>query len=523
MSSNRILTSLLVSLTLTTVGAQDPIALPKLVVNITIDQLRTDYMEAFLPLYGENGFRRLLKEGRQYPNAQYSSYKPDRASAIASIATGATPYENGIVGQYWLNRKTLQPIYCVYDEEQKGTQKASPHNLIVSTISDELKSATEGKAIVYSIAPYSDAAVLSAGHAADGAIWIDDKTGKWCSSLYYSALPSWAQTINEQEPLYQRLKRITWEPTNEMVGNFSYFLSGGIKKPFKHKFDGVTCVSDFKSCGLVNEEVSKMAQACLKHSLLGNDDITDYLSLTFYAGNYKKAPSSETSLELQDTYVRLDKALNDVFDAIEQHVGIDHSFIVVTSTGYVPEEQTNPAKYQIPSGTFYINRTAALLNMYLAAIYGQGQYIEANYNSELYFNYKLLEQKQLKLSEILERSRDFLMQTNGVKNAYTADQLQQGEGIPGLNKLHNAYNPHCSGDLLIQIIPGWHLVNENTRLNKLIRESYVPFPIIFLGSHIQSGIIDTPVSTECIAPTLAKAIRIRAPNACSTKPIPGIH
>lgn len=524
MGNSRILTSLLASLALTNLGAQTETALPKLVVNITIDRLRSDYLDAFLPLYGENGFRRLLKEGRRYPNAQYSFNKTDRASAIASVATGTTPYDNGIVGSYWLDRNTLQPVYCVSDAEQKGlltTQKLSARNLRVSTIGDELKSATESKALVYGIAPYGDAAILSAGHAADGAFWIDGVTGKWCGTSYYGTLPVWVQAGNASARA-QNLKKVVWEPSDEWVGSFNYFLSGGLKKPFRHKFEGAECVDNFKKSGLVNEEVGKMTRACLENSLLGNDDIPDYLAITFYAGNYKDSPINEMPLEIQDTYVRLDKVLGELLETIDKRIGMERSLIVVTSTGVAPEEQDDPGKYRIPTGTFYINRTAALLNMYLSAIYGQGQYVEATYGSELYLNHKLLEQKQLSLRDISERARSFLIQTGGVKNVFTSEQLQQG-GVLELNALHNAYNPNCSGDILVQVSPGWRLVNENTRLNQLVRASYVPFPIFFMGCNVPAATIDTPVSVECIAPTLAKAIRIRAPNACTTAPIPGIR
>ena len=172
---------------------------PRVVVNILVDQLRSDYLNAFMPLYGQEGFVRLLHEGRVYTQAEYPHYHPDRASAVATLATGTTPYNHGIVGMKWLNRETLRPVFCVDDAKYAGVQTAdatSPSYLGVSTIGDELKVATEGKALVYAIAPYRDAAVLSAGHAADGAVWIDDRTGQWCTSSYYAqSLPTWAAVL----------------------------------------------------------------------------------------------------------------------------------------------------------------------------------------------------------------------------------------------------------------------------------------------------------------------------------------
>ena len=157
-------------------------SVPRLVVGITIDQLRSDYLNAFMPLYGEGGFKLLLEKGQVYSNVQYQHAPIDRASAIASIVTGTVPYNHGIIAEEWMNRTELHTNFCVEDRAHKGvgtTEGTSPKNLLVSTIGDELKVATKGKALVYSVAPYREAAVLAAGHAADWAMWIDNPSGKW--------------------------------------------------------------------------------------------------------------------------------------------------------------------------------------------------------------------------------------------------------------------------------------------------------------------------------------------------------
>ena len=196
---------------------------PKLVVNIAIDQLRTDYLEAFAPLYGSDGFKMLFAKGMVYANASYPFSPIDRASAVAAIATGTTPYYNSIIGARWLDKETLRPVFCVDDSKYGGylTQDcSSPKNLGTSTIGDELKVATNGGAVVYAVAPFRDAAVLSAGHAADGALWIDNNNGYWCSSNYYfKTTPSWIQAYNNIHS--NSIDNKTWEPVNTLSGNFS--------------------------------------------------------------------------------------------------------------------------------------------------------------------------------------------------------------------------------------------------------------------------------------------------------------
>lgn len=526
MEKSRILTTLFAGLALTNINAQTVPAVPRLVVNITIDQLRTDYMEAFAPLFGEGGFKKLLNESRIYNQVEYSSSRLDRASAIASIATGATPYDNGIVGTRWLDRETLLPVECVDDKSFEGIgtdEKSSANRLIVSTISDELKVATAGKSIVYAIAPFKDAAIIGAGHAADGAVWMNDRTGEWCTSKYYGTLPGWARTYNEYKPLGKRIKDYAWEPSSDLVGNFNYFLSGGMSEPFKHKFEGDGAIMHFKESGPINDEVADLAVTCIQGTQLGVDAVTDYLAITFYAGNYKHLAAADSPMELQDTYVRIDNALSRILKEVDKKIGFANALFVITSTGYVDNKIEDLSKYNIPSGTFYINRTAALLNMYLIAVYGQGQYVEACHGSEMYLNHKLIEDKQLNFSEILERCESFLIDISGIKDVYTSTRLQLGAWTPGISKFRNGYNPKCSGDILIEVSPGWTLLNENTNETHYSSEAYVPFPLFLFGSDIKPEKIETPITVERIAPTLATCLRIRAPNACSATPLERIR
>ncbi|MBP5381236.1 MAG: alkaline phosphatase family protein [Bacteroidaceae bacterium] len=508
--------------------AQKAPEVPRLVVNVVIDQLRTDYMEAFSPLYGDKGFHRLMGQGRVYSQAEYPFANPDRASAVACLMTGATPYENGIVGERWLDRSTLLTVGCVDDDEQTGyytTDKVSPVNLGVSTITDELKVSTEGKALIYAVAPERDAAIFMGGHAANGAFWMDDETGFWCSTSYYGGYPSWLTYYNKSSHAAQRIDQIVWNPSDDFVGEFNYFVSGGTKKPFRHPFKGDRRFRQFKASALMNEEVNDFVSHCLQNTLMGVDAVTDFLSVSYYAGNYDHKTVAECPMELQDTYVRLDAQLGRLIDMVEQKVGRERVLFVVTGTGYSDTEQTDAdlSRYRIPSGDFYISRAQWLLNTYLSAVYGQGQYVEACLGNQFYFDLKLIENKGLNLGEMLERSADFLIQLSGVRDVYTSQRLAQGAWTPGIRSLRNAYNPKCSGDILVQVAPGWRLVNEQTHERIPQRDSYMGFPLYLYGLDIKAEVIKTPVSVEHIAPTLAQCMRIRAPNGCSASPLTGIR
>lgn len=520
----RLLSSLIVLLAVTGSNAQDAPQVPSLVVNIVIDQLRSDYLDAFTPLYGQRGFQRLKEQGRFYSQAEYPFSSPDQASAMACLMTGTSPYANGIVGDRWLDRQTLRPVFCVDDETYPGIltdEKSSPKHLAVSTIGDELKVSSEGKSLVYSIAPTREAAILGAGHAGNGAFWLDDWTGKWATTCYYDNYPEWATEYDKLSSLEDRIGDIHYEPLNEQVVNFHYFVSTGAKvKPFSHKFKSGRKFREFKATACVNDEVNHFAKHTIEKAGLGTDAVTDLLTLTYYAGTYDHQSAIGYGMEMQDTYARLDRQLEELFDFIDEKVGSDKTLFVVTSTGYFDsEEMMDLSKYRIPTGVFSITKAQALLNMYLIAVYGQGNYVETAIDNQLYLNLKLIENRNLNLTEVLDRCSAFLIQLSGVKDVYTSQRLALGAGTPGISKLRNAYNPKCSGDILIQVSPGWVLKNEDTHDQSLSRESYLSFPLFFLGAGIVPEKVRIPVSIDQVAPTIAQTLRIRAPNACPQAPL----
>ena len=428
---------------------------PRLVVSITIDQLRTDYLDTYAPLYGDEGLRKLLTEGKVFTNGAYNFTPVDRASAIASLYTGTVPYYHGITAYEWLDKETLRPQNCVRDQKIGY----SPQFLGTSTLSDELKMATNGLAKVFAFAPTPDAAILSAGHAADGAAWIDN--GKWHTTTYYHPLNLW--------------------------------LSGFTRL--------------YQSVADVNQDVTNAALQCVEQNSIGNDDKTDLLSLTYEAG---------TQME---SYIELDRTISVLLRGIERQVGRDRVLFVITgTTSREEEEEGNQERYRIPTGTFYINRTANLLNMYLGAVYGSAKYVEFCHKNHIYFNHQLLRQKNIQIGEISRRSQEFLLQISGVRNVYTASQLLTSDSYL-LESIRNGFNVEKCGDLIVDIAPGWKLINEDTSEKSTSRSAHVPFPIIIYGAGTKAERIQTPVTVDRIAPAIARAIRIRAPNACSAEPL----
>ncbi|MCD8283019.1 MAG: alkaline phosphatase family protein [Prevotella sp.] len=434
------------------VNAQQLRPSPRLVVNITIDRLRTDYLERFAPLYGQDGFRRLLQEGRVYQSVNYTFSPVDCASAVTCIATGASPHYNNIIAQQWLTRSNLKTAYCVYDKQYA----ASPVNIACSTIGDELKVATDGKALVFGVAETQDAAILSAGHAADGAYWMNNAGTLWTTSAYYSsASGQWVKAYNSQ--------------------------------------------SSARKDASANEAVARLALACISDYAMGKDDTPDYIAVTLSAspGFGIGQPNNPESV-----YKALDAAIGTLLSGAEERAGKGNVLFVLSGTGYAEEPNIDYKKYKIPTGTFYINRTAQLLNMYLSAVYGGGTWVEAYYKNQIYLNRSLIDNYRVSYTEIVQRSKDFLSTTAGVSSVSDTP-----------------YDTAITGDLWIELKPGWKIINEETNESYQCRTAFIPFPVIFFGANIEAGYIDKEITPEHIAPTVAKAIRIRAPNACNAPPL----
>ena len=517
-----LLTSLITVLTFTGLQAQSLPTAPKLVVGLTIDQLRTDYLEAFSSLYGERGFKRLWKEGRVFHNAEYTFSGVDRASAMAAIYSGSTPSVNGIISNRWMDVATLRPVNSTDDAAFMGyytDQTCAPTKLLTSTIADELKIATQGKGIVYAIAPFCDAAIFAAGHAGNGAFWINPTTGKWSGTTYYGEFPWWASQYNDRQAIDSRISSVTWEPV--FPRGMYTFLPDWRDVVFKYKFDDDrnNKYRRFIASPFVNDEVNALAEEALNKSSIGMDDITDLLALTYYAGNYNHKSTQECAMEMQDTYVRLDRSIGSLLDLIDRKVGLHNVIFCIASTGYADPEAPDLGLYRIPGGEFYLNRCATLLNMYLMATYGEGQYVETYYNQQIYLNHKLIESKQLNLAEIQNKSADFLIQFSGVNEAYSAHRLLSGPWSPQIELARNGFHRKRSGDLLIDVLPGWTIVEENVTDSRVVRHADVPAPLIFLGGGIKPETIRVPVNITRIAPTLSSAMRIRAPNACTATPL----
>ena len=519
----KILTSLLAVLAIAKLDAQHHV--PKLVVCITVDQLRGDYLEYFRHTFSERGFKRLMNEGVSYHNIRFEFSDIDQASAFATLFTGSNPSFHGISGDKKYDFVDNRELSVLHDPEYLGNytrDNYSPAQLLASTVGDELKIASLGRSDVYAIAPDAESALLSAGHAANGAFWIDNINGKWATTTYYKELPWYVDRYNNgRESLSARLDKQVWTPAlpADAYSALPYTVDNGT---FRYTFNerAADCYPNLKTSALVNEEVNRLALQFLEYGAFGTRQCPDLLAITYYAGNYLRLMDKAYTLEIQDTYRRLDKNIEHLLDAIDRKAGLSHTLIVFTGTGYYKSTEDYPGTLRLNRGSFYPKRCVALLNMYLMQLYGQKNWVTGYFNKQIYLNRKAIDESQWAIEEIQSRAAAFVAEFAGVQNVVTDCALRNGIWNESSAHLYNGTHHQGRGDLIIELQPGWKINTETPgEKTATVRNNAVITPLVFMGNGLKPKYIYREVKATEVAPTVTHILRIRPPNATPDTPL----
>lgn len=498
--------------------AQNPAPeIPKLVVGITIDQLRGDYLEMFRHTFGNKGFNRLLNNGLVYSNVRYDFPNLDKATSITTIYTGANPFSHGIIGEKKYSIEGSRELSSFFDDRYLGnytTDKVSPFPIKVSTLTDELKIASGGQSHIFAFAPDIAQAIASGGHAADGAYWLEDTKGKWATTTFYTnRQPIVDQQNRNSQSLTYTLSGITWRPAIdiELYRAFPYTRN---RYNFQHHFgsEKVNPIRLFKHSPFVNKEVNDIAMKMIESGRMGKKLNPDFIALTFYAGNYPNALDKNYSIEIQDTYYRLDQELGRLLDLLDASVGLKNCLIFLVSTGYFNEQEVIPEGVATSGGDFYPDRSQALLNMYLMALYGREQWIKQYYNRQIFFDKKLIEDKKINFAELQQLAAEFLMQSAGIEDVVTSHQILHTAYDRHIQYFRNGYHKGISGDLLLQLQPGWQEIDPLSKERQRNCSNAMIAPLIFFGNDIKPQKVQRTVDATEIAPSVAYRLRIRAPN-----------
>ena len=519
----KFISSLIAILVVTNLQAQQQT--PKLVVCITVDQLRGDYIEYFYNTFGEHGFKRLMNEGAVYHNLRFEFANVDQASAFATLFTGSNPCTHSITRSQAYDFERLREVSVLYDSEYLGNftrDNYSPKRLLASTIGDELKIASKGQSEVYAIAPDAEGAILSAGHAANGAFWIDDTNGKWATTTYYKGVPWYVEKYNNgHESLSVRIDAMDWRPTLP-IERYTALPYVQDKNAFSYSFKSktVNCYPRVKSSPFGNKEMNRFLFQFLEYGALGTRSCPDMLSVTYYAGHYFDNMSKEYTHEIQDLYIQLDKDIEELLHALDRKVGLKNTLIVLSGTGYFKSNEGLAENLQLGGGEFHPKRCTALLNMYLMAVYGQKNWVNGYYNGQIYLNRKAIEEAKIELATFQDKAAEFLSEFSGVARVTTDMTLRSGTWNEDVADFQRGTHHIGRGDLIIGLQPGWKINDEelNGKVSQ-VRNNAVQTPLIFMGAGIQPQHIYREVKATEVAPSVTHILRIRPPNACRDYPL----
>jgi len=503
---------------------------PKLVVGIVVDQMKMEYLYRFQNDFSKNGFNRLFNKGFVFYNMQYNYMPTYTAPGHASIYTGTTPATHGIVGNEWFSRKLGKDVYCTDDataetlgEGTKEEGAMSPKNLLATTITDELRLATNFKGKVIGMSLKDRGAILPAGHFANWAFWYS-KTGSFISSTFYGKeLPQWVAQFNNEKHYMTYINK-GWDLLKPEA---AYNESLVDDNPYEGKLNGAKPVFPYdlkamyalkNDAGILratpygNDLLEEFAKVAIQKEQLGQDDVTDFLTVSFSSTDYVGHVLGPRSRELQDTYLRLDLTLADFLTYLDKTVGKDNYLLFLTAdhAGAENAKFLNDHKYNVIN----IDSKEITKGLRKFSVDTFGDDLVLNYsNFNLFFDKDKIKAKGLLLDSVSKAFSDYLMTQEQVKRVYTESDILADTGNDYyLDCIAKGYDATQDGDLVILEKPGY-IEYGSTGTSHGTPYSYdTHVPLLFYGWNIKAGEThDRKVITE-IAPTIAQKIKIAFPN-----------
>ncbi len=507
---------------------------PKLVVGIVVDQMKMDYLYRFSDDFSASGFKRLMNDGYVFHNMHYNYMPTYTAPGHASIYTGTTPAVHGIVGNEWFSSSTGKEMYCTDDASVAtigdGTAKEgemSPKNLQTTTITDELRLATNFKGKVIGISLKDRGAILPAGHFANWAFWFS-KTGAFISSTFYGEkLPNWVTEFNNNKN-YLRYINKGWnllkpiETYNESLADNNVYEGklNGAPPVFPYNLKEMYDKNDagiLRSTPFGNNLLADFAKQTIENENLGSDDVTDFLTVSFSSTDYVGHILGPRSLELQDTYLRLDETLADLLNYLDQKVGKNNYLVFLTAdhAGAENAKYLNDNKYKVTN--VEPKEIRAALKQFSIATYGEDLILNySNYN--LFLNKAILKSKGLDVASVKNGFKTFLQTQEQVKKVYTNDEINANSGNDlFLNSISKGFDASQNGDLVILDKPGYIEYGQTGTSHGTPYSYDTHVPLLLYGWNIPKGAShDKKVITQ-IAPTLAQLLQIAFPNGTESE------
>ncbi|GGI25130.1 alkaline phosphatase PafA [Pedobacter mendelii] len=509
------------------------VARPKLVIGLVVDQMRWDYLYRYYNRYSNGGFKRLINEGFSLENT-FIPYTPTyTAVGHTTIYTGSVPAIHGIIGNDWYNVETKKNIYCTEDSSvvtigstPSSEGNMSPKNLLATTITDELRLATNFKGKVIGISLKDRGSILPAGHAANAAYWYQGSTGNWITSSYYmKEVPTWIADYNKLK-LANKFYAKNWEtlyPINTYLNStsdekdyegktstFPHTLAQNIDK----NFDAI------RSTPYGNTITLDLAKLAILSEDLGQDNITDFLAISCSSTDYVGHAYGPNSIEAEDTYLRLDKDFEEFFNYLDKKVGKGNYTVFLSADHGVAHVPAFMKENKLPAGIVSDRDIVFKLNAFLNNKFKVNNVVLKSMNNQIIFDHDKTDNGTVSFDVIKAASIEFLKRIDGFTNVIDISRIAQTT-LPEVQKkmITNGYNARRSGDLYYILDPNWF----NGSSTGTTHGSWNPYdahiPLVFMGWGIKPGASNKTHYMTDIAPTLAALLHIQMPNGCVGEPI----
>ena len=508
---------------------------PKLVVGIVVDQMKMEYLYRFSDDFSANGFKRLMDNGFVFHNAHFNYMPTYTAPGHASIYTGTPPSVNGIVGNDWFSRKLGKGMYCTEDDSVKtignGTAKEgamSPKNLQSTTITDELRLGTNFKGKVIGMSLKDRGAILPAGHFANWAFWFSG-TGAFISSTFYGEkLPDWVTEFNNQKNYLPYINK-GWsllKPAadyNESLPDDNPYegkLYNSDKPVFPYNLEemyekndaGVICSTPFG-----NNLLADFAKKAIEKEELGKDNVTDFLAVSFSSTDYIGHILGPRSMELQDTYLRLDLTIADFLNYLDKTVGKDNYLLFLTADHACAENANHLKDHKYDVKNVPSKDISKSLKDFSSTTFGVNLVVDYS-NFNIYLNKELIKTNGLDLVKVKQTFKDFLMTQEQVKKVYTEEEILASTGNDYyLNFINNGYDVSQNGDMVVLDKPGYIEYGATGTSHGTPYAYDTHAPLLFYGWKIKPGESFDKKEITQIAPTLALKLKIEMPNGTKSK------
>ncbi len=512
---------------------------PKLVVGIVVDQMRYDYLTRFESKFGNGGFNRMISEGFNCKNNHFNYVPTYTGPGHTSIYTGTTPKYHGIISNNWYDKSTKETVYCAGDDTvaSVGTDnkagKMSPHRMQTTSFADENRLFTQGRGKTIGISLKDRGAILPAGHTANAAYWFHGRDeGSWISSSFYmNELPKWVSDFNTSEAAESYLK--VWNTLYEIStytesGTDENNFEGGFKGKDKATFpyDLAALSKDNRGFDILkatpygNSLTTDFAIAAIKAEELGQDDITDVLTVSFSSTDYVGHNFGVNSKEVEDTYIRLDKDIERFLMYLDETVGKGEYTVFLTGDHGAVDVPSYLQSMKIPAGYIDNKGRKEKFQKFVMDTYGTKDIIADISNNQVFLDYDKLKAMGLNLIDVQNEIANEQLRYKNVAKVYTANTMNTTDFSRGIEELlQNGFNQKRSGDVILvnDIAFISYSKTGSTHGSGLNYDTHVP--LLFFGKGIKHGqTLQKTIITD-IAPTMSALLGISFPNGATGQPL----